>query len=901
MTTRSPRLSSRHPSLTAAALLLALARVGSVSAQPAPPAGPEVAAPPDRATRFRTRLRDEADQQRRLQARALRRAQRGLGPMPEPAGAPAAPAVAPPPPTPPPAAPPVVAAGPSAAPAAAEPATAPGEREFNECLRVPAGRRVKVTLKPESDLADLVAWISAMTCKQFIVAAALRGQKVTLISPTPVTAGTAYHAFISALEVMGLTVVPAGRYLKVVQSNWALQSPIPTYADGDTRRPPNSDEIVTQIIRAQHVDVNELLVVLSKLKSRNGDVTAYRATNSLIITDSGNNVLRMLKVMKELDVEVSGEKIWIVRMRSANVEEVLKILQQVFANPGTQPVLPRVRLARGREGEPPPEPQAAAEPDELGTVSVSKMVADPLTNSLIIVAAPASYLRIASLIKRLDVESEGVNQRVHVYPLENAAADEVATTLAGLTSGAGPRPGAGGGPASLFEGEVKITADKATNALVIVASTKDYLNTRRVIQQLDVPRRQVFVEAVIMEVSLNKDRKLGLGFHGGQTVGSSDEQTLLFGGLLTPELNSVLLSPAALSGLAAGARGPEIVGSGKLLGVSTNIPAFGLVLQALQTNGNVNVLSSPHLLTTDNQQAEIVVGQNLPFPGGVLGGLGQLAGQAGAAAGLSSLLPSISVQRQDVALKLRLTPHVNESDIVRMELEQEVSDVISANYNQLGPATSKREVKTTVVVRDQQTVVIGGLMADTVRENESKVPILGDIPILGALFRQTQRSVQKTNLIIVLTPYVIRDQGDLRRIFARKLEERREFIERFTSFSAPEITHPVDYRHKRGLLAEMHRVGLQADADAALLDQARKATAEAIDPLEAPAPSSAAPLPAPPAAPPGTPSAGEPAAPPAPSLAAPPGAPPGVGSPLTPQAPSRVRPERSDRTPVLVR
>ncbi|MBK6847632.1 MAG: type II secretion system secretin GspD [Proteobacteria bacterium] len=826
----------RLPRLFVAVLLLVLASGGGAHAQAAaPPPGPPVAGPLDRVARRDLREGDAAgERERRRQARALRRAQRALGVVPAPAGAASAPTPSAPPPVAPPA-PPVLStpSALSAAPAAApgEGAAAPGEREFNECLRVPAGRRIKVTLKPESDLADLVGWISAMTCKQFIVAAALRGQKVTLVSPTPVTAGTAYHGFISALEVMGLTVVPAGRYLKVVQSNWALQSPIPTYAEGDGRRPPNSDEIVTQIVRAQHVDVNELLVVLSKLKSRNGDVTAYKATNSLIITDSGNNILRMMRVLKELDVELGGEKIWIVRMRSAEAEEVLKILQQVFGPQGAQPALPQLRMKRGREGEPPAPPVEGAEVDELGTVSVSKMVADPLTNSLIIVAAPASYLQIASLIKRLDVESEGVNQRIHVYNLENGSAEEVATTLSSLTSG-GARSSATPGAATLFEGEVKVTADKATNSLVIVASTKDYLNTRRVIQELDVPRRQVFVEAVIMEVSLSKDRKLGLGFHGGLQVGKTTK-TLLFGGLFGPDASSLALSPSLLNGLAAGARGTEIPDSGKLLGLPGNIPAFGIVLQALQTSGDVNVLSSPHLLTTDNQQAEITVGENLPFPAGVLGGLGQLAGQAGAAGLTNSLLPSISVQRQDVALKLRITPHVNASDMVRLEIEQEVSDVTDRSST-LGPTTAKREVKTTVVVRDQQTVVIGGLMKDAVSQNETKIPVLGDIPILGALFRQTQRSVKKTNLIIVLTPYVIRDQGDLRRIFATKLEERREFIERYTSFSAPEITHAIDFRHKHGLLAEMHRVGLQADEDAALLDQARKATEERVVPMDLP-------------------------------------------------------------------
>ena len=710
-------------------------------------------------------------------------------------------------------APPAPGAPAPGAPAAAPPPPSaggalPGEKEFNECLRIPPGRRVKITLKQESDLMDLVGWISSMTCRKFIVATSLRAQKVTIVSPVPVTPGEAYRAFLSALEVMGLTVAPAGTYLKIVQGNWAIQSSIPTYADKDQAHVPQNDAVVTQMMRVQNVDANELLLVLNKMKSRSGDVTSYKPTNTLIITDVAYNVRRMAGIVKELDVAAEGEKIWVVRLKNADVEEVNKILGQIFGQGGRQGSVPRMSPAvRGVAG--PSE-------EDVGSLSASKIVTDPATNSLIIVATPTSFARIASLIKKLDVEAEGSNQKINVYYLENADAEQMSATLAALTGAAvagrgpsrgarasAPRPaGQPGTTATLFEGEVKITADAPTNSLVIIASPKDFLSVRSVIRKLDIPRRQVFVEASIMEISLTKGLQLGFAYHGGGTVGEGSSQSIIFGGLQHKDWSSLVINPLSLMGLAVGARGQTIDGSGRLLGLQADIPGFGVMFQALQNNSDVNILSSPHILTTDNEQAEITVGQNLPFQGSFMGGsFGAAAGAAGASA--LSYLPAISVQRQDVVLKLKIKPHVNESDMVRLELEQEVSDIVSDNYNGLGPATSKRTAKTMVVVRDQQTVVIGGLMGNRMQTSESKIPLLGDIPLLGYLFKYKTKSAQKTNLLIVLTPYVIRDQSDLRRIFQKKLEERREYIERYTSFTLHVLRKDIDYRHKRGLIMEI--------------------------------------------------------------------------------------------------
>jgi general secretion pathway protein D len=267
----------------------------------------------------------------------------------------------------------------------------------------------------------------------------------------------------------------------------------------------------------------------------------------------------------------------------------------------------------------------------------------------------------------------------------------------------------------------------------------------------------------------------------------------------------------------------------------TSIPSFGVFLQLLQNNGDVNVVSMPHILTTDNEKATIQVGQNLPFPG-ALGGFPGFGGAGGALPGQTFGFGT-SVQRQDVALKLEITPHVNDSDYVRLELNNELSDVANPNYNGLGPATSKRTVKSVVTVKDQQSIVLGGLIKDGVSSTVQKVPLLGDIPIIGYLFKSTKKTVTKQNLLIILTPYVIKDPTDLRRVFERKLRERREFLERYSAFRDDrDYEAQIDYRRKRGLLEEINRAAVEADDEAADLRAAEHRLAHSVDGPVEPAP-----------------------------------------------------------------
>lgn len=724
----------------------------------------------------------------------------------------------------------------------------PSEFETGIDFRRPSGL---VTFNFEdADLPDLVRTITAITGRSFIIGGKVRSIKATIYSPSKVRPAEAYRAFLSALDANGLTVVPAGRYLKIIESSGSSATPLPVYREGEVV--PAEERMVTRLHRLSHVSAEDISEVLGRFKSRDGDVTVYAPTNTLILTDTGANVRRLLQLVEELDVAASGEQIWVEPVHHAAASDLAEKLLEIFeAAGGTGPTKARAGARRpptkagGTAGAP-----ASSGPATVGTGQaesrLSKIIPDDRTNSLIIVATERAYLRILELIRRLDVPLAGEGE-IHVEYLQNADAEELAGVIQSIVGGGrggggaarrrqGGASGSGSGSsgssapgaateADVFEGSVQVVADKATNSLVILSSLRDYTALRAVIQRLDIPRRQVFVEAALMEVSQSRLNTLGISLHGGLPVdvavdGTTGDPAIGFTGTAYPAgglpFSSVAIDPTALTGLAAGLLGPQIEGSEQVIGFS--LPAFGVVLQALQSDNDVNVISTPHILATDNVEAQITVGQNVPVQQG-FAGLGNLAGQAGqAGAGLAGLLPQVNVQRQNVGLTLKLTPHVNESQQVRLELNVELSEVQGAGG--INPVISQRTANTQVVVRDQQTIVIGGLVRDVEAETEDKVPILGDIPVLGYLFRRTQTRREKQNLLIILTPYIIRDASDLRAIFQRKLEERREFIERYTAFANREPNLHIDYRRTNGLLEEINQASQEAEMEEQLLRDA---------------------------------------------------------------------------------
>ncbi len=637
----------------------------------------------------------------------------------------------------------------------------------------------------DQDLIEFVKQMSEKFKVNFILSDKIKGGKITIISPNPVTREEAWQAFLSALASKELTLVRVGKFYKIISVRDAQREPIKTYLEGGTTDP--SDEMITYLLKLKHIEIADIERILKDLKSKSGEIITFEPTSTMIITDTAINIRRMIKIVNELDLPGGRDAIHVIDIYYASAADIAEKLEQIFGEKGSKKTTTAKKTTRKKTKKgAKPEPAAA----DSTQVTLSNVIADERTNQLIIVAPRDAMPRILDMINRLDVPIPGDGQ-VHVYYLENANAEELASTLTGMagrgasrtTKGKGAKGAAGGASGELFEGEVKITADKATNSLVIVASTKDYSQLKKVINQLDIPRRQVFVEAVIMEVALKKDHAFGIAANGGYTFDIGGEQVPLFAGTTLGTMSSVAMDPTTLSGLAVGLRGPDLEGTEGILGEGVSLPAFGVLLQALQTDSDANVLSTPHILTMDNEEAEIIVGSNVPF----------ITGQARD----SNNRPVLSIQRQDVALTMKIKPQINESDFVRLAIQQEITELASISET-LGPTTTKRAAKSTVVVKDNQTIVIGGLLRDRQSNDADKVPVLGDIPIIGRLFRRDKELNEKTNLLIFLTPHIIKDEKDFKRIFKRKMEERNEFLRRFYG-TDDDYEFELDYTQKVGV------------------------------------------------------------------------------------------------------
>lgn len=650
----------------------------------------------------------------------------------------------------------------------------------------PGGHRVKFNLQ-DADLAELVNHISGMTGKRFIYGAKVRKIKATVVSPEPVSLDEAYQAFLSILETNGMTVVPHGRFLKIVDSAGVVGNGTPLYSRGAPV--PNSDSYLTRIYRTRYVGADEASALLTKFKSKDGDISTYGAGNLLIITDTGAQVRRMVRILEEIDVGGAGQQMWIEPVNHGNASDMADRINDLF------------EVSDGAGG-------------------LSKVIADEQTNSLIVVGNDDAYRKLLQVLKKLD-SRPGEAGSVHVLPLQHAVADELSKTLQQMLSGAAAggkksKGSSGGDAAGMFEGEVNVTPDQATNSLVVSSSPRDFAQLRLVVDRLDQPRRQVFIEAVIMDVGVSNTDELGFSWHGGASEDlGGDENSTLLGGFNAGQSMGFPFDPNSLQGFAAGIRGPGLDGTQNILpGVS--IPAFGVVMNALASSGRGNVLATPHIIATDNVPAEINVGENIPLQENVGGGLGSLAALGGggevAAGNLAAMNGfGFNAPRQDVGNKIKVTPHINESDQVRLEIEQE-SSAPGAPVGNLGAVPIvKRTANTTVVVKDQQTIVIGGLMRDEFVTSKDKVPILGDIPVLGFLFSSTNTTTRKTNLLLILTPHVIREQEDLRRIFERKMQERQEFIDRYFVFSADAWEPPTDYTRANGLVEDIRQAFFEVD------------------------------------------------------------------------------------------
>jgi len=427
-----------------------------------------------------------------------------------------------------------------------------------------------------------------------------------------------------------------------------------------------------------------------------------------------------LKVLHDGSMEGEGFVTKLIRLSSVNPQDLVKTLSPLISKDGS-------------------------------------IIAYTATNSLIATETVSNIRKIESLVQALDVRAPEGRDKINVYYLKYANADDTAKVLTALVSKLPTTQTTQSGGAAILESTVSISSDKSTNSLIIVASPADYEIIKDVIQKLDIRRRQVYVEAVILEISLAKQHELGFEF---QTYSSSG----VIGGTNFGNIGNVITSgPSALSGLNGLTIG-AVKGTFTYNGVEyLNV---GGLLHALESNSDVNILSTPNILTMDNQKAEIMVGENVPF----------VTGQTQSAATSGSIMTSID--RKDVGITLKITPQITSDDNVRLEIYQEISDVTTTpglDANQVGPSTTKRSASTTVVVKDSQTMVIGGLISDNVNKSTMKVPLLGDIPVLGQLFSYRTTKVEKTNLMIFITPYIIKNEDDANDLTKRKNDSQKGF------------------------------------------------------------------------------------------------------------------------------
>jgi general secretion pathway protein D len=670
----------------------------------------------------------------------------------------------------------------------------------------PGGLRVKFNLN-DADLAELVNHISGLTGRRFIYSAKVRQIKATVVSPEPVTLDEAYQAFLSILEANGMTVVPHGRFYKIIDSGGVVTQPTPIVARGEPV--PDADRYITRLYRLENATPDDVAAVLNKFKSKDADITPYAPGRLLIITDTATQVRRLIRIIEEVDIGGSGQHMWIEPVHHGTAADMAKRLNELFEI-GTA----------GAAGGQPGAPGTAKQPS-----GISRIVADDQSGSLIVVGTEDSYLRLLELLKRLDLQGKD-SGHIHVLPLQYAIAEELSQTLTQMLAGQANKQASATGVGTaggMFEGDVRVTPDKSTNSLIITSSGRDFATFRLVIDRLDRPRRQVFIEAVIMDMGVSDTLDLGVSFHGGHSFGGGTNDPFLLSGFNAQKSLAFPQDPSLLQGFAAGVRGSELPGTQDLLGPGISIPAFGVVLTAMASGGRSNILATPHIIATDNTPAEISIGENIPLQTNVGGtNTAALAGLAGGAAGGTAAIAPLlglgggfgfNAPRQDVGNKIKVTPHINESNQVRLEIDQE-SSAPGAPVGNLGAVPiTKRTANTTVVVADQQTVVIGGLMRDEYTISRDKVPILGDLPVLGALFRHQNTVKRKTNLLLILTPHVIRAQSDLRQIFERKMQERQEFIDRYFVFSDVDWKPPKDWSRTNGLVEDIRQAYLKVDAE----------------------------------------------------------------------------------------
>jgi len=578
------------------------------------------------------------------------------------------------------------------------------------------------------DIVLFIKFISELTGKNFVIDKAVRG-KVTIISPTKISVKEAYKVFESVLEVHGFTTVPAGNIIKIVPAIQARTKSIETRLREESVAP--EDKVVTQLIPLEYANPDELKKLFAPLISKSSVIVSYPPTRMLIITDVLSNIRRLLRIVSEIDVVGIGEEISVIPLEHAKASDMATSLGNIFQQAVRRPTIKGAPVA-----------------------PVSRIVADQRTNCLIILATEDDTVRIKKLIKLLDKEIPRGEGNIHVYYLQNANAEDLVKVLMAIPSKQEKEPQKGKAP--VISKEVQIVADKATNSLIITADREDYYVLEEVIKKLDIVRRMVYIEALLMEVDVTKSFDLGVEWQAAEQIGSHDGRTIAaFGGSTSggtvfpaPSASGIVSLPA---GFSLGVLGEAITIGG------IAFPNIGAVVRAFQSDSDVHILQTPQIMTTDNEEAEIQVAKNIPF----------LTRQETSQAGFDYS----NYEFKDVGVTLNIVPQINQERFVRLKITQEIAQVVEEESIVGLPTTLKRVAKTTVIIKDGNTVVIGGLIDETLSAVKTRVPCLSSIPLAGWLFGSTSRSENRTNLYIFLTPHIIEKPEEAAEVYQEKREQ----------------------------------------------------------------------------------------------------------------------------------
>ena len=578
------------------------------------------------------------------------------------------------------------------------------------------------------DINVFIKFISELTTKNFVVDKRVKG-KVTIISPAKISVKEAYKVFESVLEVHGYTTIKAGKVIKIVPSPDARSKNIETILKKEAGSP--EDKVVTQLISLTYADPIEIKRLFAPLISKSSVILAYPPTNMLIVTDVYSNINRLLRILKAIDVTGIGQEISVIPLEYADAAKFIKLLDSVFQT--------KKRPQKGDAGK------------------VIKFMADERTNTVVVLASEVDTSRIKRLIKFLDKEVPKGKEKIRVYYLENASAEELAKVLQTLSTKQ-RITAKGKKEAPVISEKTRITADKATNSLIILAEKEDYIVLEEIIKKLDIPRAMVYIECLIMEVNTDRAFRLGTEWIAGDETSYKDRDGVYGGGFSggaaggDPGFTNVMppTVPAPLPpGFSLGIFGETIEINGIFF------PSLGAVIQAYQKDKDVHILSTPQILTMDNKEAKITVGKNIPFQ------------TRSAAEGVTETYSSY--EYRDVGIMLKITPQISKDRMVRLNIAQEVTRLESTT--EFRPTTLKRAIDTTVIVKDNSTVVIGGLIDDSFSETEYKVPCLGDIPLFGWIFKSMAKSKDKTNLFVFITPHVIENPAEAEEIYSKKKDQ----------------------------------------------------------------------------------------------------------------------------------